>query len=201
MVVFGLVVLLMLLLIWVQIKIEIKVTRQERWVEVRYLLLKYRIALEVDEIKKLKVFKAKSRKKKQRRLSRTLSINEIKEIVMIVKKILYRFLSCFKINRLDSTLHFSIDDPFINAQLLAVFLAIEANCYRFLQKRLKKTDHHRFNISSQFAGNQLFLETSCIVSVRIGDIMMAALLSLKNILKIKKMIKIEKRCNDVRTSN
>ena len=115
-----------------------------------------------------------------------------KTIYKEAKQILFRLLAKIRIHRLESALHFNVDDPALNAYLIAGFWAIEANIYRWLRKYFKKVNHHKFDVKSQFSGNDIFLEMSCIVSLRIVDIIIVVLFSLKEIFTIKRMLTTEK---------
>jgi len=145
----------------------------------------------IKRLKAIKVFNINALRK--------LDINKIryhyyrfKTIFKRGKYILYRFLSRIRIHKLESILYFSVDEPALNAQLMATIWATEANFYHFIQKHFKKVDSHKFDLKSQFSGNEIFLETSCIISLRIVDIIIVVLWSLKDILKIKRMITLEK---------
>jgi len=235
----GLLVLL-LLLICIQIKVELRVSKDEQWLEVRYFILKFRINLNeiLNEKVNAKSIKDKSqtqrssneytdvrfgkeesktesknvaqtqRKKKGskapkgRRWSKALKpinlyyfktyFQRFKLILKEVKIVLYRLLSRLKIYQLESILYFNVDDPFLNAQLIAVFWTLEANFCRFLHQRFRKVHHHEFNVKSNFSGSDLFLELSCIVSFRIVDIIVVVMSSLKELLTIKRMVTLEK---------
>ena len=254
-------------LIWVRIKVELKFTKQEQWLEMRFLILKYRIdfkeGLTTKERSYLKPKLSKRRKKKAtlkmpeefqngyegnprveplksefmnandsdskysekaadvkgkrgwlkapkslRRLKAPevirLNILErmkvsyylaqyqrFKGIFKETKLIFYRLLKRIRIYHLDSLLHFNVDDPMLNAQLMAVLWSLEANLHRFIKQRFRRLDKHQFNIKSEFDGQDLFLETSCLVSFRIIDIIVVILGSLKEIFTIKRMINLE----------
>jgi len=267
---------LFLLLIWIRIKVELKVTKQERWIEIRFLMLKYRIDFVADiNIKnnlnpQQGLFKGKKRAKVTRESmdgrkrfesqqsvqamttdpvdtdenKEDLTINcteslyvqeeaedknkrswlrapkpirwlrapkvltfkflqqlrvryyltqfqRFKGIFKEAKIIFYRLLKRIKIYRLDSLLHFNVDDPMLNAQLMAVLWSLEANFYRSLKKKFRRVKDHQFKIKSEFSGQNLFLETSCIVSFRMVDIIVVILCSLKEIFAIKKMVTLE----------
>lgn len=266
---------LFLLLIWIRIKVELKITKQERWIEIRFLMLKYRIDFAADINIKNNLnhqqgwFKGKKGAKITREsmdgrkrfesqqgvqamtsdpidtdenkedltmnCSESLYVQEevedknkrswlrapkairvraskvlkfkfleqlrvsyyftqfqrFKGIFKEAKIIFYRLLKRIKIYRLDSLLHFNVDDPMLNAQLMAVLWSLEANFYRSLKKKFRRVKDHQFKIKSEFSGQNLFLETSCIVSFRIVDIIVVILCSLKEIFAIKKMVTLE----------
>ena len=75
--------------------------------------------------------------------------------------------------------------------IIGALWTFQANFYAFIERYVKKVDHYHFDVKSKFKGNSLFISLSCILSFRIVDIILVLLLSFKELLTIKRMLKIE----------
>ena len=118
-------------------------------------------------------------------------ISRGKVIVKEAKTILIRLTTRIKIKRLESDIEFSLDDAMTTGCLLGFMWSVQANIYRFIERYVKKIDHYHFDVKSKFSGNSIFLNLSCILSFRIVDIIIVLILSLEELLTIKKMLKLE----------
>lgn len=159
------------------------------------------VTVEKPETKGQKVEKVTVKKKekvKEKQVKHKLDFKEIKQMIhrgkVIVKEartVLVRLTTKIRIQKLDSVIEFSLDDAMTTGCLLGVIWGIQANIYRFIERYVKKIDDYHFDVKSKFNGNSIFLNLSCILSFRIVDIIIVLLLSFKELLTIKRMLKLE----------
>ena len=118
-------------------------------------------------------------------------IHRGKVILKEARTVLLRLTTKIRIQKLDSVVEFSLDDAMTTGCLLGVIWGVQANIYRFIERYVKKIDSYHFDVTSKFSGNSIFLNLSCILSFRIVDIIIVLLLSFKELLTIKRMLKLE----------
>lgn len=142
--------------------------------------------------------KTKKVKVKQKKVTRKLDFQAIKSMIRrgkvifkLSKKVLIRLTNRIRIHRLESMIDVSLDDAMTTGCLIGGLWALEANGHAFIERHVKKVDDYHFDVSSKFKGNSLFLSLSCILSFRIADIILVLLLSFKELLTIKRMLKVE----------
>ncbi len=152
--------------------------------------------LREEKTKKVKVRKKK--KVKDIKVKKKLDWKEIKKMIhrgkVILKEaktILIRLTTRIKVKKLESDIEFSLDDAMTTGCLLGFAWAVQANIYRFIECYVKKIERYHFDVKSKFSGNSIFLNLSCILSFRIVDIIIVLILSLEELLTIKKMLKLE----------
>ena len=147
-----------------------------------------------QKVKKIK----KERPIKQRKVKKKLDWSHIrfmhrkfKLIYKESKKILVRFTRRIKVHELDSVIEFNVDDPMLNGCLIGAIWAVQANIFSFISRYVKVMEHYHFDVVSQFSGNRIFMDLTCIVSIRIVDIIIVLLSSFKDLMTIKKTIRLE----------
>ena len=150
------------------------------------------------EAKTKKVKVRRHKKVKDIKVKKKLDWKEIKKMIhrgkVILKEaktILIRLTTRIKVKKLESDIEFSLDDAMTTGCLLGFAWAVQANIYRFIERYVKKIEHYHFDVKSKFSGNSIFLNLSCILSFRIVDIIIVLILSLEELLTIKKMLKLE----------
>lgn len=152
-----------------------------------------------DAKRKQKVKKIqKERPIKQRKVKKKLDWRHIrfmhrkfKLIYKESKKILVRLTRRIKIHELDSVIEFNVDDPMLNGCLIGAIWAVQANIFSFIRRYVKIMEHYHFDVVSQFSGNRIFMDLTCIVSIRIVDIIIVLFSSFKDLMTIKKTIRLE----------
>ena len=135
-------------------------------------------SMELDEKPKIKV----KRVKKKKRVEKTQEKVSRPKLRQMIRK--------FKL-LLDSVIHFSVDDPMLNGCLLGSLWAMQANVYGFISRYVKKVDHYHLDVLSQFSGNRIFVEFTCIVSFKLVDIIVVLLTSFRDLMTILKLIRKE----------
>ncbi|MTL83307.1 DUF2953 domain-containing protein, partial [Turicibacter sanguinis] len=152
---------------------------------------------ELDEKPKIKVKRVKKKKrveKTQEKVSRPKlrqMIRKFKLLFKTGKRVLVRFTKKIRVHQLDSVIHFSVDDPMLNGCLLGSLWAMQANVYGFISRYVKKVDHYHFDVLSQFSGNRIFVDFTCIVSFKLVDIIVVLLTSFRDLMTILKLIRKE----------
>lgn len=150
---------------------------------------------EEEKIKKVKRKKQKAKKVKvKKKLDRSyirFMYRKYKLIYKESKKVLIRFTRRIRIHELDSVIHFDVNDPMLNGCLVGGIWGLQANIYAFISRYVKVMEHYHFDVKSQFSGNQIFMDLTCIVSIRIVDIIVVLLSSFKELMTIKKTIRLE----------
>lgn len=180
---------------------EEKVTKTEVEKEVKVKVEPKVLKVDEPTSKGIKTKKVKVRKKekvKEKKVKKKLNLNEIKKMIsrgkVILKEaktVLVRLTTRIRIQKLDSEIEFSLDDAMTTGCLLGLMWAVQANIYRFIQRYVKTIQSYHFDVKSKFSGNSIFLNLSCILSFRIVDIIIVLLLSFKELLTIKKMLKLK----------
>lgn len=180
---------------------EEKATKTEVKEAVKVKVKSKVLTVEQPETKGRKVEKVTLKKKetvKEKKVKRKLDFKEIKQMLhrgkVILKEartVLLRLTTKIRIQKLDSVVEFSLDDAMTTGCLLGVIWGVQANIYRFIERYVKKIDSYHFDVTSKFSGNSIFLNLSCILSFRIVDIIIVLLLSFKELLTIKQMLKLE----------
>lgn len=178
---------------------EKKVTKTEIEVDRKF-------ETKITQVKEVPLRETKTKKVKVRRQKKVKDIKvkkklDFKEIKMMIhrgkvilkegKTILIRLTTRIKVRKLESDIEFSLDDAMTTGCLLGFAWSVQANIYRFIERYVKKIEHYRFDVKSKFSGNSIFLNLSCILSFRIVDIIIVLILSLEELLTIKKMLKLE----------
>ncbi len=142
--------------------------------------------------------KTRAVKIKQKKVTRKLDMRAIKSMIRrgktifkLSRKVLIRLTNRIRIHRLESMIDFSLDDAMTTGCIIGALWTFQANFYAFIERYVKKVDHYHFDVKSKFKGNSLFISLSCILSFRIVDIILVLLLSFKELLTIKRMLKIE----------
>ncbi|HAX72296.1 MAG TPA: hypothetical protein DCY20_02095 [Firmicutes bacterium] len=128
---------------------------------------------------------------KEKREKLFLTIKQYKIYLEVGLRILRRFVSRIHIHQLFSYLNFNVEDPMLNGCLLGMAWGVNANVYRFIQTHVKKVNKLDFDVKTQFSGNNIFIKFECIISVRLVDIIMVFLLSLRDLLIIRKTYKLK----------
>ena len=146
--------------------------------------------------KKIRV--TKEEKFKEKKVKKQLNLKKLKKILHRFKRIfkeskivLRRVTKQIKINKLDSWIEFSVNDAMTTGCLLGVIWGIQANIYALIERYVKKIESYHFNVTSKFNGNSILLNLSCILSFRLGNIIIVLLLSFKELLRIKRLVKLE----------
>lgn len=145
----------------------------------------------VKKVKKERWVKKKKVKKKLDWSHLRFMYRKFKLIYQEAKKILVRFTKRVKIHELDSVIEFNVDDPMINGCLIGAIWTIQANIFSFISRYVKVMEHYHFDVISQFSGNRIFMDLTCIVSIRIVDIIIVLFSSFKELMTIKKTIRLE----------
>lgn len=173
-----------------EVKTDVKVKKTTKVETVEHTSTKGKTVKKVPLVKKEKV--------KEKKVKKKLDIKELKRmwyrgkiIFKECKVILIRLTTRIKINKLDSLIEFSLNDAMTTGCMLGVIWGIEANIYRFIERYVKKIESYHFDVKSKFSGNSIFLNLSCILSFRLVDIIIVLLLSFKELLTIKRMVKLE----------
>ncbi len=154
-------------------------------------------SMELDEKPKIKVKRVKKKKrveKTQEKVSRPKlrqMIRKFKLLFKTGKRVLVRFTKKIRVHQLDSVIHFSVDDPMLNGCLLGSLWAMQANVYGFISRYVKKVDHYHLDVLSQFSGNRIFVDFTCIVSFKLVDIIVVLLTSFRDLMTILKLIRKE----------
>lgn len=117
-----------------------------------------------------------------------VKLHDYLEIFREGKPVLFRLLKKVKIKKARTRLHYSVDSPVHNAQLLGLLWASEANVYGFLRRHFKKVKHHDFDLKSDFTGNHLDVGLDYKVSIRPIDLVTVALKSLTELKTLRKLL-------------
>lgn len=148
-----------------------------------------------EKIKKVKRKKQRTKKVKvKKKLDRSyirFMHRKFKLIYKELKKVLIRFTRRIRIHELDSVIHLDVNDPMLNGCLIGGIWGLQANIYAFISRYVKVMEHYHFDVKSQFSGNRIFMDLTCIVSIRIVDIIVVLLSSFKELMTIKKTIRLE----------
>ena len=173
-----------------EVKTDVKVQKKTKVEMIEQTSTKGNVLKKVPVVKKEKV--------KEKKVKKKLDIKELKRlfhrgkvIFKECKVVLIRLTTRIKINKLDSLIEFSLNDAMTTGCMLGVIWGIEANIYRVIERYVKKIESYHFDVKSKFSGNSFFLNLSCILSFRLVDIIIVLLLSFKELLTIKRMVKLE----------
>ena len=154
--------------------------------------------LNAKKEEKIKKVKRKKQKTKKVKVKKKLDMSYIrfmyrkfKLIYKVSKKVLIRFTHRIRVHELDSVIHIDVNDPMLNGCLIGGIWGLQANIYAFISRYVKVMEHYHFDVKSQFSGNQIFMDLTCIVSIRIVDIIVVLLSSFKELMTIKKTIRLE----------
>ena len=173
-----------------EVKTDVKVQKKTKVEMIEQTSTKGNVLKKVPVVKKEKV--------KEKKVKKKLDIKELKRlfhrgkvIFKECKVVLIRLTTRIKINKLDSLIEFSLNDAMTTGCMLGVIWGFEANIYRVIERYVKKIESYHFDVKSKFSGNSFFLNLSCILSFRLVDIIIVLLLSFKELLTIKRMVKLE----------
>ena len=100
------------------------------------------------------------------------------------KLIIQRFAKRLNVQTLNVFLVANVDDPMLNAMVYASLWTGLSTCLSFVNQYVKKIEQCKYDVSTQFSGNNFFAQLECIVTVRIVDIIIVGILSIKDIRQI-----------------
>ena len=102
------------------------------------------------------------------------------------QRVLPRLLKRISFHRVETTLAFSIDDPYYNAQLYGHAWAAEALVHRVLCQHFRKVRRHSFKVESSFKGYSFDVQARWTLGFCLAGLISALVLSLKDLLAIRK---------------
>lgn len=118
-------------------------------------------------------------------------IRKFKILFRTGKRVLIRMTKKIRVHSLDSVVHFSVDDPMLNGCLIGGVWALQSNIYGMISRYVKAIDDYHFDVLSQFSGNRIFVDFTCIVSFKLVDIIVVLLTSFEDLKVILKTIRTE----------
>ena len=118
-------------------------------------------------------------------------IRKFKILFRSGKRVLIRMVKKIRVHSLDSIVHFSVDDPMLNGCLIGGVWALQSNIYGMISRYVKNVDHYHFDVLSQFSGNRIFVDCTCIVSFKLVDIIVVLFKSFKDLKVILQTVRTE----------
>lgn len=111
------------------------------------------------------------------------------ELFRRAKQVALRLTRRFKITVLNLEVTANFEDPMLNAMVYVGLWSVVSSSLLALQQYVKVIKECHYEVKSQFSGNRFFILAECIVTVRIVDIIIVALLSISDIKKIMRTLK------------
>lgn len=181
-----------------KVKEEVTVKKTEEVVETKTVedkvIEESKPSDELPEKKRKRVKKKKRVEKTEKKVSRKklrAMIRKFKVLFKTGKRVLVRFTKKIRVHKLDSVIHFSVDDPMLNGCLIGGLWALQSNVFGFISHYVKRIDSYHFDVLSQFSGNRIFVDFTCIVSFKLVDIIVVLMTSFKDLMTILKIVRKE----------
>ena len=110
-------------------------------------------------------------------------------LVKIAKRIILRFISRLRIEKVLLDINFNVDDPLTNAMIYANLWPLIGNTLAVIQQSVKEIKKCHYDIKTQFTGNDIFVKFECILTVRMVDIIIVLILSVRDFFQTYQLIR------------
>ena len=110
-------------------------------------------------------------------------------LIKIGKRIILRFISRLRIEKLLLDISFNVDDPLTNAMIYANLWPLIGNTLATIQQFVKEIKTCHYDVKTQFTGNDLFVKFECILTVRMVDIIIVLILSVRDFFQTYQLIR------------
>ncbi|MGL4373940.1 MAG: hypothetical protein ACRCS6_09175 [Turicibacter sp.] len=120
-----------------------------------------------------------------------IRVKQIKMYIQKGRRLIYRLIGRIHVHKIVTSLKFNVEDPMLNGYLYGGLWTVSGHLFHYVTSHVKKVDELDYDIQTQFSGNNIFVTLECIVSITLADIILVLLLSLKDLLIIRKTYKLK----------